>query len=741
MLMQPARIRTRRGAALAVILLGVSPVAESGPQAESEKREGPVTTGTKAKPAKPANALASEKSPYLLQHAHNPVNWRPWRDAETLALAKKEGKPIFLSIGYATCHWCHVMERESFEDEETARILNEHFIPVKIDREERPDIDHLYMTAVQGLTGGGGWPLSVWMTPDGKPFYGGTYFPPEARHGLPAFKDLLRGLARLWKEKRTEIEANAGRIASFVATQLKPPKSPDDVPPAAAAADAAARDLLAQADPVHGGFRGAPKFPRAEAVRFLLSYHARTGRAEALAAAEKALDGMARGGIRDHLGGGFARYAVDAAWIVPHFEKMLYDNALLARAYLEAYQATGRERWASVAREIFDYVLRDMTDPGGAFHSAEDADSEGEEGKFYVWTPAQIEAVLGPEEGGFACRYFGVTSGGSFEHGTSVLQAPVPLEAFARREGAEAAAVAERIARARGALFEARARRVRPRRDDKVLTAWNGLMISALAHGARVLDEPRYAKAAAAGARFLLANLRRDDGRLLARWRDGEARYPAYLDDHAFLTAALLDLYETDFDPAWFREAVRLQAETDRLFRDPDDGGWFFSGSDRNPLLGRVKEGTDGPLPSGNGVAALNALRLWAWTGDDAHRRSAEAAVKAFAILLVRAPSAVPTLLEAASFADGTPRAVVIAGDAAAPETRAMLAAVRRPLLPHTVVSRVPATGADAKTAEAIPILEGRAARDGRTTAYVCEGVTCRAPITDPAELGRALAP
>jgi uncharacterized protein YyaL (SSP411 family) len=685
-----------------------------------------------------SNALVGEKSPYLLQHAHNPVDWRPWRDGETLATARAEGKPLFLSIGYATCHWCHVMERESFEDEETARILNAHFIPVKVDREERPDVDRACMAAVQGLTGGGGWPLSVWFTPNGKPFYGGTYFPPEPRHGMPAFRDVLRALARLWEERRDEVEASAGQLAGFVAAQVRPQPVPGRARPAAELAASALRDLLAQADPVHGGFGGAPKFPRAEAIRFLLAHHARTGSAEALAAAGAALDGMARGGIRDPLGGGFARYAVDAAWTVPHFEKMLYDNALLARAYLDGFQATGREAWATVAREILDYVLRDMTGPGGAFHSAEDADSEGEEGRFYVWTPAEVEAVLGADDGALACRYLGVTPGGSFERGTSVLRVAEPIEAFARHEGADPAVLERRLSRARRALFEARARRVRPRRDDKVLTAWNALMISALAHGARVLEEPRYAKAAAAAARFLLASLRHADGRLLARWRDGDARYPAYLDDHAFLTAALLDLHETDFDPAWFREASRLQSETDRLFRDPDEGGWLFTGSDQEAVLGRAKEGHDGPLPSGNGVAALNALRLWALTGDDSRRRSAEAAVAVFGDLLDRAPSVATTLVEAAALAAAT-RTVVIAGDPAAPDTRAMLVAVRRSLLPGTVVACVTAAGADAEAVKAIPILEGRVARDGRATAYVCEGTTCRAPVTDAVELARLL--
>jgi hypothetical protein len=631
------------------------------------------------------------------------------------------------------------MERESFEDGETARLLNAHFLPVKIDREERPDVDRACMAAVQALTGRGGWPLSVWLTPDGKPFFGGTYFPPEPRHGMPAFKEILRALARLWAERRGDVTTGADRVAAFVAAQARPPRGPAPLPSAGALAEAAVRDLLAQADPVHGGFGGAPKFPRAEALRFLLAHHARTGSAEALAAAGAALDGMARGGIRDHLGGGFARYAVDAAWTVPHFEKMLYDNALLARAYLEAYQATGREDRAAVAREILDYVLRDMTDPGGGFHSAEDADSEGDEGAFYVWTPAEVEALLGPVDGALACRYFGVTKDGSFERGASVLRESGPFDAFARREGADPSALKPRLARIRRALYEARARRVRPQRDDKVLTAWNALMISALAHGARVLDEPRYARAAAAAARFLLASLRRADGRLLARWRDGDARHPAYLDDHAFLAAALLDLHETDFDPAWLREAARLQAETDRLFRDPEGGGWFFTGSDQDALLGRAKEGHDGPLPSGNGVAALNAARLWAYTGDDAHRRSAEAAVAVFSGLLARAPSIAATLLEAAAFVAGGARTVVIAGDPAAADTRAMLAAVRRPLLTGTVVSCVPAAGADAESVKATPLLAGRAARGGRATAYVCEGTACREPVTDAASLARLL--
>jgi uncharacterized protein YyaL (SSP411 family) len=681
--------------------------------------------------------LIHEKSPYLQQHAFNPVDWQPWSEA-TLARAKKEDKPIFLSIGYSTCHWCHVMERESFENEEVAKVLNAHFIPVKLDREERPDIDQVYMTAVQGLTGSGGWPLSVWLTPDLKPFYGGTYFPPENRMGRPGFRPLLLELARVWKERRGEVDESAAKIAGFIAANARSRASGEGGVPGIEVFDQAYDHYVRQFDAAWGGFGPAPKFPRSEAVQLLLRVHARTGKPHALAMCETTLDRMARGGMYDHLGGGFARYSTDERWLIPHFEKMLYDNALLARAYLEAYQATGKEPYARIAREIFAYVLRDMTDPGGAFYSAEDADSEGEEGKFYVWTPAEIEAVLGKEEGALFCRVYGVTAEGNFEHGTSALWLERPVAACAAAEKLELAALEARLAAARKALFDVRAKRVRPHRDDKVLTAWNALMISALAHGAQVLEEPRYAEAAARAARFLLANLRKD-GRLLARWRQGEARFPAYLDDHAFLAAALIDLYETDFDPAWFREARRLQAETDRLFGDASGGGYYFTGSDQETVVARMKDAYDGALPSGNSVAAQNALRLWSFTGDEAYRTSAESVFGAFGDFIGQAPFAVPRMLCALDYALGKPREVAIAGAPGAEDTQAMLRAVRRPFLPNRVVAFAPDGTVDAETEALIPLLARRSIKDGRATAYVCEGTVCKAPVTSAEELAELL--
>ncbi|MEK7765160.1 MAG: thioredoxin domain-containing protein, partial [bacterium] len=492
------------------------------------------------------NRLAKEKSPYLLQHAHNPVDWYPW-GPEALAKAQREDKPIFLSIGYSTCHWCHVMEKESFENEDIARVMNEHFVSIKVDREERPDLDHLYMTAVMAMTGQGGWPMSTFLTPDGRPFYGGTYFPPDDRYGRPGFKRVLLTLADAWKNKRDDLLATAGELTRILHDVSRSTTTGGGAALDASTLKTAFESLQDSFDERDGGFGGAPKFPRPHALTFLLRYHARAGEASALKMAEVTLDRMAGGGIHDQIGGGFHRYSTDEKWLVPHFEKMLYDQALLARAYLEAHQVTRTRRgglqaaqeYARVARRIFEYVMRDLTDSAGGFYSAEDADSEGVEGKFYVWTPAELERTLGPVDGKRAAKFFGVTQAGNFEHGWSILHLPKPVTGLDR-------AWLDGVSRK---LLEARSTRIRPHRDDKVLASWNGLMISALAYGAQVLDDPRYSAAAAKAAEFVLTKMRRPDGRLLRRYRAGEAAVPGFLDDYAFMALGLLDLYEATFDP------------------------------------------------------------------------------------------------------------------------------------------------------------------------------------------------
>jgi len=650
------------------------------------------------------NRLAAETSPYLLQHAHNPVDWYPW-GAEAFAKARQEDKPVFLSIGYAACHWCHVMERDSFEDEEVARSLNEDFVAVKVDREERPDVDQLYMAAVQALGQQGGWPLSVWLTPALKPFMGGTYFPKAG------FLALLRETARLWKTRRTDVLDDAVAVAQYLqdaARAVQPGVvEPDDV------LERAARQLAQDYDPVSGGFSPAPKFPQASVIRFLLRRHLRTGEPEPLAMAERTLQSMARGGIYDQLGGGFHRYSTDAQWLVPHFEKMLCDNALLAAAYLEAFQATGNGFYARIARETLHYVLRDLSTPEGAFCGAEDADSEGVEGQFYVWTPEEARAVLGAADAERFCRAFGVTPDGNWE----------PSEESLPRDRSVLHVVEEGdLARLRGMMLRARGRRPRPRRDDKVLTAWNALMISALAKAAQVLGAPLYAKAAVRAARFLLVK-HVSCGRLRRSSRAGVTGLDGYLEDHAYLAAALLDLYETTFDAAYYAAATRLAARAIELFWD-DRAGGFFSAIPDEALFVRLREEHEGPLPSANAVMALTLLRLHALTGEPELLERAERTVASFHGALGRIPSGHASLLCAVDFLQGPVTAVVVSG----PEPEALLSAARKVFCPNQVVAL-----ADGRAP--IPILEGRGPLAGKAAAYVCRDWTCPPPVTDPAEL------
>ena len=663
----------------------------------------------------PTNRLAREQSPYLLQHAHNPVDWYPWGE-EAFAKARNEDKPIFLSIGYSTCHWCHVMERESFESPEIARLLNQWFISIKVDREEHPDLDQVYMSAVTALTGRGGWPLNVFLTPELKPFFGGTYVPPERRGSMAGMKELLPALAEAWRTRREELAHSAEELTAALSRQLDREAAPGEL--SARLLDAAFNQAAQAFDPAHGGFGEAPKFPRPHELGFLLRYWARTGAAQALEMTSTTLDHLARGGIHDHLGGGFHRYSTDAEWLVPHFEKMLYDQALLARAYLEAFQVTGRQDFADAARDIFGYVLRDLRDARGGFYSAEDADSEGEEGVFYVWTPEETVALLGEEEGGLFNRFYGVTSEGSFERGSSVLHVEQPLEAFAALKGLPPEELGQRLAACRQRLAAARARRPRPHRDEKILTSWNGLMIASLAYGGAALGEPRYLDAAAQAADFILGSLVRD-GLLLRRWRQGDARYAGTLEDYAFFTAGLLELYEATFDARWLTEAQRWAGAMVDRFWDEARGGFFFRAREEAPLIVRAKEPYDGATPSGNSAAALVLLRLGRLTADERLERLGQRALAAFAPQLQETPFACPAMFAAADFALGPAQEVVIAGDPAAPGTAAMARAVRERFLPRTVVVLHP---------------DGPEPRlNGRTTAYVCEHFVCALP-TDQLE-------
>ena len=652
---------------------------------------------------RPSNRLIHSTSPYLLQHAHNPVDWRPW-GPEALEQARAEDKPIFLSIGYSACHWCHVMERESFEDEAVAGILNRLFVPIKVDREERPDLDDLYMGAVQAMTGRGGWPMSVWLTPDLKPFYGGTYFPPAPRYGMPGFTQVLEGVGRAWRERRGELEADAGHLSEALARQAL--VRPGDALPGPELAEAALDQLRRGFDPRWGGFGPAPKFPQAMAVELILARGAPADRAMAV----RTLNAMAEGGMFDHLGGGFARYSVDEQWLVPHFEKMLYDNAQLAACYLGAFQATGNPAYGQVARETLDYLLRDLRDPAGGFHSSEDADSEGEEGRFYVFTPAQVEAALGPDAGRF-CRAYGVTQAGNFEHGASVLH----------RFDAPPATGFQGLAELRERLRTFRDARIRPAKDDKVIAAWNGLALTAFARGFQVLGEPRYLDAALALAAFL----RRDMGPDLKRtWRQGRAHTPGFLEDHAAVASGLVDLYEACFDPAWLRWAGELAETMLARFEDPGQGG-FFASTGAADLLFRQKPLYDGAIPAGNTLAARALLRLAGHLERPDFRDSAERALRCAGPLMERVPGACLGMLSALDLA-WSPLAAVIAGDPGDPGTRALLAAARRPYLPNLLLSLVAAD-------PALPLHRGRDL--GHPAAFVCRGRTCAAPTADPAGL------
>jgi uncharacterized protein YyaL (SSP411 family) len=687
-----------------------------------------------ASPAQPANRLVHESSPYLKQHAHNPVDWYPW-GTEALERARALDRPIFLSIGYSACHWCHVMEHESFEDAEVARILNESFVSIKVDREERPDLDQVYMTAVQLMTGQGGWPMSVFLTPQLRPFYGGTYFPPDERYGRPSFKRVLLSVVEAWRTRRSDIAQSSEELTRHV--QLAGRVERDDTALSADLIQWAVAALGRAFDPMFGGFGAAPKFPHATELRLLLRAWKRFGADDALQMARRTLDAMAQGGIYDQLGGGFHRYSTDERWLVPHFEKMLYDNALLSTAYLEAYQATREPRYREIVDQTLEYVRREMTSPEGAFYSAQDADSEGEEGKFFVWSLEEIERILGQERADLFADAYGASAGGNWE-GVNILHRARTDAQLARLRGADEAQLRLSIDEARQQLFRARAQRVAPARDDKILTAWNGMMIGALAQAARVLGNPQHADAAARAGDFLLSRMRSPDGRLLrAAGADSKPKLNAYLDDHAFLIDALVSLYEATFAPRWLDAALALSDVMIDQFWDPSDGGFFYTARDHEQLIARTKDPHDGSTPSGNAMAATGLLRLAKLTGRRGLLEKAEATLRIFAGLMRHAPAAAGQMLIALDFYLGPTLEFAIVGESKADDTRRSLEEIYRRFLPNKVVAFRSAS--DGETAQALlPLLENKTARTG-TTIYICRDFACEAPLSGALELARAL--
>jgi hypothetical protein len=675
------------------------------------------------------NRLINETSPYLLQHAHNPVDWYAWGE-EAIAKAKAEDKPIFLSIGYAACHWCHVMEHESFENEQIARLMNEHFICIKVDREERPDLDAIYMNAVQMMSGHGGWPMSMFLTPDLKPFYGGTYFPPADRQGMPGFARVLLTMADLYRTRRDEVLTSADSVTAELRNINRFRESGEML--TTEILNQAFSGLVASFDPSHGGFGRAPKFPPSMTLMFLLRHHLRTHSPEALQMVEVTLERMARGGIYDHLGGGFARYSTDARWIVPHFEKMLYDNALLARIYLYAYQATGKSFYRQIAEETLEYTLRDMTGSEGGFYSSEDADSEGVEGKFYVWTKDEVTALLGEEEGEIFCRYYDITKEGNFEDGQSILNTPLSPEEFAADENMSIDELKRIINAGKKKLFYERAGRARPGLDDKILTAWNAMMLTAFAEASRILGRDDYGEVARRNAEFLLSNLL-VDGRLLRTYKDGRAKLNAYLEDYAYLIEGLIALYEATFELRYFEQARELANSMIERFWDEEEGGFYFTSRDHEELIMRAKDYFDNAIPSGNSVAALAFLKLWALTQESVYQRCAATILRTMRQAMAKYPSGFGYLLSAldAYLSEGCEIAIIGAADSH--EVRAFVKEIYSRYLPNKVIAA--AAPEDERAGQGIKLLEGRSLVEGKAAVYVCHNYACLLPATTVEEL------
>jgi uncharacterized protein len=679
------------------------------------------------------NRLATETSPYLLQHAENPVDWYPWGD-EALTKAREEDKPILVSVGYSACHWCHVMEHESFENDEIAATMNDLFVNIKVDREERPDLDSLYMSAVQSMTGHGGWPLNVFLTPDGTPFYGGTYFPPDDRMGMPGFPKVLEAVASAFKERREEVEENAQQIRELLRRATRELPKPDDV---TAELLAEASEQLAQSfDARNGGFGGAPKFPQPAAIEFLLRQDKRGGGQREAIMVQRTLDRMASGGIYDQIGGGFHRYAVDAIWLVPHFEKMLYDNAQLASVYLAGYQAYGEDRYRQVAEETIDFVARELTDPNGGFYATLDADTAGHEGLFYTWTADELNEALGEEDAAIAKRWFNVETDGNFE-GRTVLATPRTTADVADRLAINEEVLTESLVRLRHRLLEVREQRERPGRDEKVITAWNGLMLRAFADGSRILDRDDFRGVAERNGEFVLQHLQRD-GRLLRSWKDGDARIGGFLEDYAFFIDGLLALYRATLNGRWLDEAMRLADVMVAEFGDTDGAGFFDTSANQETPVARPRDLHDGATPSGNSVAADVLLRLGAMTGNEDYSSRAGELLRTMASTMRDHPLAAGRYLCAVDFYLGPIKEVALAGDRESSELQDLLNALYDKFEPNIIAGYVDPELGD--LAERLPFLQDRPSREGRATAYVCEHFACLPPVHDPEALLRQLA-
>ena len=685
-------------------------------------------------PEKFTNRLATETSPYLLQHAHNPVDWYPW-GAEAFTKAQAEDKPILLSVGYSACHWCHVMAHESFENEHIAALMNKLFVNIKVDREERPDVDEIYMNAVQMLTGRGGWPMTVFLTPDGKPFYGGTYFPPEDRHNIPAFPRVLAGIAQAYREKPEDVTKSTAEILSRLEqlARREPTAQPLDV----SVLEKAVEGLAQHYDETHGGIGQAPKFPNTSVFALFLRYAHATGKQRYLDMTTHTLRKMAQGGMYDHLGGGFHRYSVDERWLVPHFEKMLYDNALLARLYLEGYQASRDPFFRQVVEDILAYVEREMVSQEGGFYSTQDADSEGAEGKFFVWGQDEVIQILGDEAGEIFCRYYDVTDVGNFER-KNILHPTLELDQLARLFQREVDDVKQLIGQAKDTLLAVREQRVKPGRDEKILTSWNGLMISAFAEAYKVLGNPDYLEVARRSIRFIQTALSRE-GRLLRSYKDGQAKFNAYLDDYACFSAALLDVYEATFEPEYLDEAVALTDVLLDRFWDTQEGGFFFTSSDHEALISRSKSAFDGSVPSGNSVAASVLLRLYYATERPDYLTKAETIFRLFYDALEQNPFGFSNMLCGLDFYLRRPKEIVLLGDPVAPETTALLRNIHGNFIPNKTLlcfdpERPPQQG--------IPsLLEGKTRIEDQLTAYVCHNFACSLPVTSWEELQSLVTP
>jgi uncharacterized protein len=679
------------------------------------------------------NRLAAETSPYLRQHAHNPVDWYPW-GPEALARAKELDRPIFLSIGYSACHWCHVMEHESFENEAIARILNDSFVSIKVDREERPDLDQIYMASVQALTGQGGWPMSVFLTPDLKPFTGGTYFPPDDRYGRPGFRRVLSSVVEWWQNRRAEVEQGAAKVTEFVQGSAGLPPGGEEA--GAGVLRQAVAGLARSFDSRYGGFGAAPKFPRPMDIRLLLRAWKRFGDEHALQMARLTLDRMTMGGIYDHLGGGFARYSTDERWLVPHFEKMLYDNALLTVAYTEAFRAGGDRLYRNVIEETLSWVAREMTGPDGPFYSTLDADSEGVEGKFYVWTAAEIERVLGKDDAEVFGSVYGVESDGNWQdphgHGTAsanILHRVKTFEQSAKLLRLNEAELATLLARGRTKLFTERERRIRPARDEKALTSWNGLMVAAFAEAARALGEPAYADRAAKAAEFILKNMRGPDGRLMRTWSAGSApKLNAYLEDYSFLIDGLVSLYEATYAPRWISSALELSALMIDQFWDSKEGGFFYTGRDHEALIARNKDPHDNAIPSGNAMAVTALLKLVKLTGRADLADKAAATLHLYRGLLAEHPLSAAQMLIALDFHLGPVEEIAVVGNLLEEGTRRVLRSLRTAFAPNRVTAFKAAAGS-AEADLAVPLLSGKGAIDGAVTTYLCRDFTCQSPL------------